>query len=91
MTNVHNLDLGKLTHKQTTLFALGVWRALRVALAAHAAAVGIDAAIEIRNRLVKDAKSMSTEGFSIDDEATALTALIASIDFSFQSDGRELR
>lgn len=88
MSNERGLDLGKLTHKQTTLLALGIWKALQGALAEHAAAVGTDAAIKIRNRLLRDAKSLNTEGISIDDEAASLTALIASIDFSFRPGSR---
>jgi hypothetical protein len=90
MSNERGLDLGNLTHKQTTVLALGVWRALQGALAAHAAAVGADAAIKIRDRLVKDAKNLNTARISIDDEATSLTALVASIDFSFRPNSREV-
>lgn len=89
MSNERGLNLGKLTHKQTTLLALGVWRALQGALAAHAAAVGTDAALKTRDRLARNAKSMDIEGVSIDDEAISLTALVASIDFSFRPDSQE--
>jgi len=84
MTDDRNLDLGKLTHKQTTILALGMWRALKTTLAAHAEAVGTEAAVELRDRLIRNAKGLNTEGISLDDEATSLTALIASIGFSFR-------
>jgi hypothetical protein len=82
MTNEHSRNLGKLTHKQTTILALGLWRAVNTALAVYAAAVGTDAAIDLRKRLIKDAKDISTERIPLEDEATSVTALVASIDFS---------
>jgi hypothetical protein len=91
MNSERGLDLGNLTHKQTTMLALGVWRALQGALAAHAAAVGADAAIKIRDRLAKDAKNLNTAGISIDDEAPSLTAIIDSIDFSFRPNSQAAR
>jgi hypothetical protein len=82
MTNEHHRNIGKLTHKQTTILALGLWRALNTALAVHAAAVGTNAAVNLRERLIRDAKDISTEGIPLEDEATSMTALVASIDFS---------
>jgi hypothetical protein len=83
LTTKRSRDLGKLTHKQTTFLALGLWRELRIALAAHAVAVGTEAAIELREHLIRDAKNINTEGVAIEDEAASMTALISSIDFSF--------